>query len=326
MFGEVDYRFAPGLTVTAGLRSYWLKQTIDNIVDGYLNFGSTPSDPQTNHQYGVSPKLSVSYQPTKSSTFYASAAKGFRAGGAQASLPFCSLPSLSAYDITHLKSDTLWTYEAGAKLALSRPAMAVSAAVFRIDWSNFQQLATLPCGSFVSINGEKARILGAEMEVAGNPIPSVGARFSIGYTNTSAEEPGNLRLIGLAEGDALPGIPDWTFSLSLDHSRPISRRLTGFLAADYSYTSHSTALLNAGAGTVAVRPAYQLVNSRIGIRWDRSELAFNLRNLTDEKINFGDVGYNGYAQFGVGGIAGGLIPVVVTHQPLTVTLQLKQSF
>jgi iron complex outermembrane receptor protein len=95
------------------------------------------------------------------------------------------------------------------------------------------------------------------------------------------------------------------------------------VSADYSYAGGSTTLLNAGDGAIEERPGYSLVNARFGIRWSRSELSLDLRNLTNAKPNLGDVGYNGYAQFGNNSQAGGLIPIVATMQPFTVLVQYK---
>ena len=57
-------------------------------------------------------------------------------GGAQANFPGCSLPSLSVDAITHIRSDTLWTYEVGAKTQL--PAVLISAAAYDIEWKDVQ--------------------------------------------------------------------------------------------------------------------------------------------------------------------------------------------
>jgi iron complex outermembrane receptor protein len=323
IFGELYYKFADRFDLTLGARKYWLRQTIDNVIDGYLNFGPTPSDPQTNKETGIDPKVALSYELDRNASVYASASKGFRAGGAQSSLPFCSLPALSPYDITHLKSDTLWTYELGTKVQLNDPAILVSAAAFRINWDNFQQQVALPCGYFVNVNGNSATIDGGEFEMSGQLFPSLEVRVGLGYEHTDATNPGNLAYAGLNPGARIPGIPAWTATVGGVYSRAIDARRTGFVSADYSYAGGSTTLLNAGDGAIEERPGYSLVNARFGIRWSRSELSLDLRNLTNAKPNLGDVGYNGYAQFGNNSQAGGLIPIVATMQPFTVLVQYK---
>ena len=78
---------------------------------------------------------------------YASASEGFRAGAAQQYLPFCAAPALPADAITHLRSDSLWSYELGVKSRLPS-GVILSAAAFHIDWKDLQQQVALPCGAY----------------------------------------------------------------------------------------------------------------------------------------------------------------------------------
>ena len=90
IFGEAYYKFLQKWTLTLGARGYWLNQTTDYTANGFLNFGPTPSSPQSNSQSGINPKVALQLQATDSTMVYASASKGFRAGGAQANFPGCS--------------------------------------------------------------------------------------------------------------------------------------------------------------------------------------------------------------------------------------------
>jgi outer membrane receptor protein involved in Fe transport len=134
LFGEMYYTLFDHWNFTLGLRKYWLDQTADYTADGYMKFGPTPSAPQNNSQTGLDPKYSIAYKFDADTMVYATASKGFRAGGAKAELDFCVLSNLPLDAITHLKSDTLWTYEAGAKIQLPHPGLLVSLAGFHIDW------------------------------------------------------------------------------------------------------------------------------------------------------------------------------------------------
>lgn len=323
VFGELYYKFLEKFTLTLGVREYWLKQHTDFTADGFMNFGPTPSNPQSNSEHGTNPKAGLSYQATTATMLYVSASKGFRAGGAQAALPFCSLPQLPLTDITQLKSDTLWTYEAGTKVQLQDPEILLSAAVFHIDWKNIQQQVALPCGSYFDINGDKARINGGELEALGHLTSELQVRAGLGYEKTEITEPGALGIVGLTPGTRILGVPAVTASVGGVYKHPLFGDTTGFISADYSYTGDSISLLNGGGGATATRPSYSLVNTRFGIDWGKSELALNIRNLTNAKPNLGDIGYVGYAQYNA---AGTIIPQVATLPPVTVTLEFKQSF
>jgi iron complex outermembrane recepter protein len=327
LFGELYYKFLDQFTLTAGARRYWLSQETDFTADGFMNFGATPSDPQHNSQAGTDPKIGISYQATQDAMVYASASKGFRAGGAQAYAPFCSLAGLPVTDITQLKSDTLWSYEVGTKVQLPHPGLLVSAAAFHIDWKNLQQQVALPCGYYFDINGDAATINGAEVEIDGHVSQSFQIRFGAGYEKTKITDPGALGLpgIGIEEGSRILGTPAWNVSLGGVYTQPLTSTIDGFVSADYSYTGDSVALLNGGYGAEATRPAYSLANLRFGIDHEKSEFSLNVHNLTNAKPNLGDIGYVGYAQY-QNYAAGTIIPQVATLQPLTVLFQYKQSF
>jgi outer membrane receptor protein involved in Fe transport len=327
VFGELYYKFLDQFTLTAGARRYWLSQETDFTADGFMNFGATPSDPQHNSQSGTDPKVGISYQATEDAMVYGSASKGFRAGGAQAYAPFCSLAGLPVTDITQLKSDTLWSYEVGTKVQLPHPGLLVSAAAFHIDWKNLQQQVALPCGYYFDINGGAATINGAEVEIDGHLTRALQVRFGAGYEKTKITDPGALGIpgIGIQEGSRILGTPAWNASIGGVYTQPLSDSIDGFVSADYSYTGNSVALLNGGYGVESTRPAYSLANLRFGIDRERTEVSLNIHNLTNAKPNLGDIGYVGYAQY-QNYAAGTIIPQVATLQPLTVMLQYKQSF
>ncbi len=323
LFGQIYVPLAHKLTLTLGARQYWLHQTSDFTANGFNNFGLTPSDPQSSRQSGINPKVALSYQVTRRAMVYASASEGFRAGAAQTYLPFCAMPNLPINDITHLKSDTLWSYEVGGKAQVPDTALLLTAAVFHIDWHNLQQQVALPCEAIFDINGRRARINGGEIELDGHLVPSLALRAGVGYERTDVTEPGALAIVGVAPGSRVLGTPAWTASLALVYTRPISATLDGFLETDASYTGDSRALLNGGNGTFAMRSSYALVNLRLGVRRGRTSVSINVRNATNAKPNLGDIGYIGYAQYTANGT---IIPQVATLRPVTVLLQYRHDF
>jgi len=123
--------------------------------------------------------------------------------------------------------------------------------------------------------------------------------------------------------------------VGLVYTQPLSATLKGILSADYSYTGDSLALLNGGTGAQVTRPAFSLVNLKLGVERGDYEFSLNVHNLLDAKPNLGDLGYVGYAQF-VANSAGQVIlgpgstypatviPQVATMQPLTVMLQFQK--
>lgn len=323
LFGELYYRFFEKFTATLGLRQYWLKQTSDFTADGFMNFGPTLSSPTQSTQSGLNPKFGLAYQATEAAMVYASASKGFRAGGAQANFPACQLAGLPVSDIEHVQSDTLWNYEIGTKLQLPQPALLLSAAAFHIEWNDLQQQIALPCGYYLLVNGGQAHIDGGELELNGRLNPSLQLHAAIGFEKTDITDPGILDVVGIHSGERILDTPAWTGSVGTVYTRPLNATYDGFVSADYSYTGNSVSLLNAGGKTLSSRPPYSLVNARFGVQRDKTELSLNFRNLTNSKPNLGNIGYLGYAQFNA---AGSVIPQVATLQPFTVLLQYRYNF
>jgi len=321
IFGELYYKFLDKWTLTLGGRQYWLHQTTDYTADGFLNGGPTPSAPQSNSESGFNPKVALSVQANESTMLYGSASKGFRAGGAQANFPGCTLGGLTPDEVTHIRSDTLWTYEAGAKVQL--PSVLISAAAYRIDWSNLQQQVALLCGFYAQVNGNKARINGGEIEATGRLAPGLQFRLGVGYEDTDISDPGNLALFGVIPGTRVGGVPAFTASVGGVYTHPLGANTDGFVSTDYSYQGNSISLLVGGGGTEATRPGFSLVNLRFGIDRGPAELSLNIHNLFNAKPNLGDIGYIGYVQLNA---AGGIIPQAATLQPLTTTLQYTRSF
>lgn len=323
LFGEIYYKFLDRFTLTLGARKYWLKQTIDYTADGYLNYGVTPSSPQESTQSGVDPKYALAYQVTDATMVYASASKGFRAGGAQANLPACELAGLPLDNILHVKSDTLWSYEVGTKTQFPQSGVVVSAAAFHIDWKNLQQQVALPCGFYLQLNGGEAQINGGEIEVDGHVTQALQVRLGLGFEHSYINDPGILSVAGVMAGSPVFETPSWTATAGAVYTQPLSAQYDGFVSADYSYTGDSISLLNGGSGLIGERPPFSLVNARFGVKHDKQELSLNFHNLTNAKPNLGDIGYIGYAQFNAAGI---VEPQVATLQPFTVLLQYKNNF
>jgi iron complex outermembrane recepter protein len=321
LFGELYYKFLSKFTLTLGAREYWLSQHSGYTANGFMNFGATPNVPEENSQSGFNPKVELAYQATEDAMVYGSASKGFRAGGAQAYAPFCQEAGLPVNDITQLKSDTLWSYELGTKVQLPHPGLLVSAAAYHIDWSNLQQQVALSCGYYFDINGRKAQITGGEVEIDGRLSRDWQLRLGAGFEHTDITDPGALSILGVAQGTRILGTPAWNVSLGSVYSHQITGELKGFVSADYSYTGNSIALLNGGYGAESTRPAYSLVNMRLGVDRGNSEVSVNVRNLTNAKPNLGDIGYVGYAQYNAAGM---IIPQVATLPPLTVILQYQK--
>lgn len=328
LYGQLYYSFLSKFTLTLGARQYWLSQRADGDSGGFQAFSPLQVTPFTsNSESGLNPKVALSYQATADTMIYASASEGFRAGSTSGPISAftqsCSLPGLTASDITNLRADTVRSYEVGAKVQVPDPGMLVSADAFHINWNNPQQEVGLPCGSYFQINGKRATIDGAELDISGHLAPALTIRLGAGYEKTDMAEPGALFYGGVQPGSRLPGVPKFNATVGGVYTRSLGNDFDGFLSADYSYIGNAIAPVVSGGGAEATRPGYSLANLRLGVDVGKSEISLNVHNLTNAKPNLGDIGYVGYAQFNS---SGGVIPNVATLPTTTVLLQYRRDF
>ena len=299
VFGEIYYEVVPRLTATLGLRQYWIDQRTTFGPDFGFIFGpdSVTNPPLARNQSGLVPKAVLSYKIGDAGNLYASASKGFRVGGAQQALPDICAEDLANLGVDEQKirqyrSDTLWSYEIGAKSLLADGRLSASAAAFQIDWSDMQQAVLLPtCTVSFIANAGKARIRGGELEIAGTPFADVpfSVQFGLGYTDGVLRDPG---LLAQAPNSRLSQLPEWTGTISGYYEIPVTDRVSLFAAADYSYTG-SVSLADGRGGFIERQP-FNLVNGNIGIRFGRSQLLLYGKNLLDKRLNFGDQPASGF--------------------------------
>jgi outer membrane receptor protein involved in Fe transport len=171
-----------GATRTVGSNVIQFRTPTDQ--NGGTNSGSTSESP-------VTPKFGLQYQISDNDMVYVTAAKGFRAGGvnSQVSYGICQV-GLDTYGFLpadlpqEYKSDSVWSYELGAKLRLFNGRAQVNGSVYQIDWNDPQYTTPPPqCGLVTTFNAPKARVRGAELELTARLFRGFTANGSFGYTD-----------------------------------------------------------------------------------------------------------------------------------------------
>jgi iron complex outermembrane recepter protein len=332
LFGELYAKFLEKFTLTLGARAFWLKETDDQI-NGGLFAGVYPVqyfNPPDNHERGVIPKVALQYEPTGDSSVYASAAKGYRPGGI---IPYLLPQDLCGTDLQRLgktssytsyDSDSIWSYEVGGKTALADRRLLLTGDVFQINWSNIQQSLYLDCTYSTIINAGSARSRGAELELSGHVTDALELRAGLGYNDAkiTSSFPGSP----FPPGSRVLQVPKMTATLSGRFEQPLTGSLTGFLAADYSYTGDS-ASQNTTVSFPVTRPSYSIVNARIGVIRARTEISLFGNNLTNTRANLGDPLLYTFRQTTT--LPNGqtvIDPRVVVARPLQIGIRVQHSF
>jgi iron complex outermembrane recepter protein len=296
-FAQVDYAITDHITATAGVRYSKMTTEFDNKFGGptqgrpFPQFQHLESDANA-----TTPKYMVSYKSDGGSLFYASASKGFRAGGAnaafaarQACLDALSLIGLSAPPESY-DPDSVWSYELGTKFALDGGNLQVDASIFQIDWDDqIRNISLAPsCTQSFTANIGTVQSRGFDLAVNWRATDSLLLSLNGGYQEVKAKETintGGVRNV-ITEDDYLTGTQpqanaaaQYTFN---------AMGLDSYARVDYSWIGMQKrgALfnpLNSGynVNTVFASPETKLTNLRVGTQlggWDVSLFVNNLFN------------------------------------------------
>lgn len=300
-YSEVNWNVLPRVTLITGARVFKTKTTASIQGDGIVYGGPTSRASSTLNESGVTPKASVQYEFSRGNQIFITAAKGFRPGGPNQLFPalFGCDNDLAALGLTpdqaaFYKSDSVWSYEIGAKATMFDRKLRASVSAFRIDWGNIQQKILLQCGFDFKRNSGAARSQGFEFELNANPVEGLTLSAGGGYVDAKFVEASPTSRFKV--GDRIPQVPKWNLNLSADYRREIGGNLEGFVHADYAYVDSSNSSLNANVDVATgrliprIRPAYELVNTRFGVAiGEQAEIAVFGKNLTDERASLSDI-------------------------------------
>lgn len=254
LFGRGTMTFNDRFDVTAGLR--FDHESSDAVLRTFFE----PALPGENLVAAeqsfsdVSPQFALGYRVNDRANVYASAARGYKAGGFNPA----ALPGSEAYAEEHA-----WHIETGVKSSLAGGKVAASAAVFFIDWDDLQLNVPNPFvpGQFYIANVGGASSNGFEAELSARPMQTLDVFGSFGYTNASFAD-GTMSMGVDVSGNALPFTPDYTALLGAQFSPAITSSISGFVRAEavlsgaFQYDEANT----------REQEAYSLVNIRAGAR------------------------------------------------------------
>jgi outer membrane receptor protein involved in Fe transport len=248
----------------------------------YLNSSASGSDTS------VTPKFGLSYQAARNTMVYGTISKGFRPSGAQIALPNnCNAELLTlgyanssgqASSPETYKSDSVWSYEIGAKTRLFGDLIAFNGSLFRIKWSNIQSTVSVnSCLQSLTDNLGSATSQGFDLQATIHPIKPLSIGAQVGYADASFDKDTVINGRRLYTGGrALPnsGAP-WSVTISGDLRVPI-RDHDYYLHSDYTWKSaeRRTGLTDPGSYSydpnAPVTAGYEIVNARAGVGLEQS--------------------------------------------------------
>src|SRR6202030_3211473 len=105
-----------------------------NFSDGAQNFGDLGPTGGSKDELPVTPMADLTWQFTPDDMVYATIAKGYRIGGANPLFPVGACTEITA-EPTSYNSDSVISYEAGAKDRFLVGRLLASGSVFYLKWS-----------------------------------------------------------------------------------------------------------------------------------------------------------------------------------------------
>ena len=285
LYGEATYHLNGQWSLIAGAR--WFRfdfQTRSAVLQGLQGRDFT----DRSHAAGVSPKISIQYQPADTLLIYAQAAEGYRAGGFNTGGPIGTVfDGAPFHPNREFAPDELWNYEVGAKLALWEGRLRLRSAAFYADWNNVQTDQFLRSGIAYAVNVGDASNRGVEVEATWKPSPELELSAS-GLADDPQLTRGTAIFQSQRQG-GLPGVPSVSGNLSAEYLRDLGSGLALRLNGRASYVGHShlsfsTRSRDLEGGYVTGRISAALE----GRGWDVTLFADNPTNTQANTFAFGD--------------------------------------
>lgn len=201
----------------------------------------------------VSPQFSAAFRLRPDSTLYASAGRGFKAGGFNPASPTGN----EAFG-----EEFAWHGEAGVKNTAMNGRVRFGAAVFMIDWEDLQ--LNLPNqqspGQFYIANVGRASSRGFELEMNARALPGLDLFGSVGYTHARFADRTSSNGVDVSD-NVIPNTPDYTATLAAHLARGLNSALDVY--------GHGEVVLYGAFkyddANLAEQEAYSLVNVRAGV-------------------------------------------------------------
>lgn len=171
----------------------------------------------------LQPQVTVSYALTPAAMVYASAGRGFRAGGFNASSRITGI----------YKSETDWSYELGTKTSWLGDRLQANLAAYYTEDRNrqiyiFDQLSA---SETVTNPVRRARIDGVELALRAVPVRDLQVSLNGGLQSSRIQSYDTSTFAGLPAagnftGNKLPLVPSYTYSSAVQYTVPVGDEIT----------------------------------------------------------------------------------------------------
>lgn len=277
-FGEASYGFADDLVrVLVGARYFRDRRHFEETISGVLVSDVEPKFSSFN------PRLNITVKPNDDYMYYFNAAKGFRSGIINTAASTAAAALGGVNDIRIVEDDSIWTYEVGSKVTVLDRTLFLEGAVYYSEWDEFQLQGISPVGFAYMINGGDAKMKGVELGITwSTPISGLSTVLSGGYVDAEFDVVNPALTASAPEfvaGERLPGVPEWSGSLSVSYNAPLGGSGLDLIAGGV-FTFRDGQKDATGQPGIFTDPSDAL-SLRVGVKNDRWELIAFMENVTD---------------------------------------------
>jgi iron complex outermembrane receptor protein len=269
IYGQGTLNAWERLNLTAGLRYDFENATAKF---GLAPAFAPPVQQQADRNYNeVSPQLALDYRFMPSLTGYASAGRGYKAGGFNAGAPAGNESYGEEYS---------WNHEIGVKMMWLDKRVQINTSLFYILWADMQMYVPNPQapGNYYIDNVGKAESKGLELEVRSRPRIHWDIFGSLGWVKTKFLSGSQAQGADI-EGRRMPFTPEFTGGLGTQYAWFFTETLNLFarvqvtVCGQYDYDVSNT----------KGQDIYSLTDFRIGVRNRFWTVESWIRNAFDTK-------------------------------------------
>ncbi|MFC3052326.1 TonB-dependent receptor [Kordiimonas pumila] len=316
-FADVTYYISDNFDVTAGMRLS--HNSVDLVAggSGVLVGESNEILPSSNSTVDTY-LFSARYRPAEEISIYTRVASGYRPRSS--SLPAVDPITGDNLAPPFMESDSVWSYEIGAKGSLADNMFSYDLALWKIDWSKFQTAVSI---NGVSVGGNAADGVsghGFEGAFIIRPVANftMSTNFAYSKSTLNADEP----LFGGAEGDLVPNVPKWTWSVQADYGFDVASEWMANIGGGLRYVGEfETAFSNPAGEEYFSRPSQNdsrlVADMNFSISKDNLSIGLYANNLFNTRSLIGRTDY----AVSVGGTSTG-----VFERPRTIGVNFNVDF
>lgn len=271
VFFDGEYSLGGGWSAGLGGRSYKTKTSFQQT--GTVFGGPSNSPVLAGGDEGTTPKASVKYR-FNDNMWYALASKGYRYGGVNEGPP-----------ATPFKSDTLWNYETGVRLAPA-PGVQLDLSAFLLDWTNaqftyFAMNGALPFAGIGNVGKARSTGLEAALRWKISPVFDVAASLARidAKTTQDVQTMAGRAPVTIASGAQLPGTAKLQTALQGNYRFSGPFGTAGRFNVTHTHVGDRVIDLTA----FYKAPAYDALDLGLSFNKDNWTMSAGLTNATDSR-------------------------------------------